>query len=75
VHVLAGEGHTAACCCVRQGAPKGFPVHVRDVRASVGAGFLYPLLGDVMTVPGLGTRPGYYDMDIDTKTGKIYGLF
>jgi formyltetrahydrofolate synthetase len=50
-------------------------VHVRDVRASVGAGFLYPLLGDVMTVPGLGTRPGYYDMDIDTKTGKIYGLF
>ena len=58
-----------------QGAPTGFKVHVRDVRASVGAGFLYPLLGDVMTIPGLGTRPGFYDMDVDTKTGRSIGIF
>lgn len=37
---------------------QGFSVTVRDIRASVGAGFLYPLLGDIMTIPGLPTRPG-----------------
>lgn len=43
---------------------------VRDIRASVGAGFLYALAGDIMTIPGLPTRPGFYDVDIDFKTGK-----
>jgi formyltetrahydrofolate synthetase len=57
-----------------KGAPTGFIVPVRDVRASVGAGFLYPLLGTMSTMPGLSTRPGYYDIDIDTETGKIVGL-
>lgn len=36
---------------------------------------LYPLLGDVMTIPGLSTRPGYFDVDLDMETGKIVGLF
>ena len=57
-----------------KGAPTGFVVPVRDVRASVGAGFLYPLLGTMATMPGLSTRPGYYEMDIDTETGRIIGL-
>ena len=57
-----------------KGAPTGFIVPVRDVRASVGAGFLYPLLGTMSTMPGLSTRPGYYDVDIDTETGRIIGL-
>jgi formyltetrahydrofolate synthetase len=57
-----------------KGAPTGFIVPVRDVRASVGAGFLYPLLGTMATMPGLSTRPGYYDVDIDTETGRIIGL-
>jgi formyltetrahydrofolate synthetase len=57
-----------------KGAPTGFIVPVRDVRASVGAGFLYPLLGTMATMPGLSTRPGYYEMDIDTETGRIIGL-
>jgi formyltetrahydrofolate synthetase len=57
-----------------KGAPTGFTVPVRDVRASVGAGFLYPLLGTMATMPGLSTRPGYYEMDIDTETGRIIGL-
>jgi formyltetrahydrofolate synthetase len=57
-----------------KGAPSGFIVPVRDVRASVGAGFLYPLLGTMSTMPGLSTRPGYYDVDIDTETGRIIGL-
>jgi formyltetrahydrofolate synthetase len=57
-----------------KGAPTGFMVPVRDIRASVGAGFLYPLLGTMSTMPGLSTRPGYYDVDIDTATGRITGL-
>jgi formyltetrahydrofolate synthetase len=57
-----------------KGAPTGFVVPVRDVRASVGAGFLYPLLGTMSTMPGLSTRPGYYDIDLDTATGRIIGL-
>ena len=57
-----------------KGAPTGFTVPVRDVRASVGAGFLYPLLGTMSTMPGLSTRPGYYEIDIDLNTGRIIGL-
>src|SRR5689334_14300109 len=57
-----------------KGAPSGFMVPVRDIRASVGAGFLYPLLGTMATMPGLSTRPGYYDIDLDTETGRIIGL-
>lgn len=56
------------------GAPKGFIVPIRDINASIGAGFLYPLLGSIMTMPGLPTRPIYYDIDIDTETEEIIGL-
>ncbi|MCX6568699.1 MAG: formate--tetrahydrofolate ligase [Candidatus Aminicenantes bacterium] len=58
-----------------KGVPKGFRIPVRDVRASVGAGFLYPLCGDMRTMPGLPTRPVYYDVDLDLTTGKVTGLF
>lgn len=58
-----------------KGAPKGFRIPVRDIRASVGAGFLYPLLGKMATMPGLPTRPGFYDVDIDPETGRVVGLF
>jgi formyltetrahydrofolate synthetase len=57
-----------------KGVPKGFRIPVRDVRASVGAGFLYPLLGTMSTMPGLPTRPGFYDVDIDLETGQVVGL-
>src|SRR5579862_4053556 len=57
-----------------KGAPSGFIVPVRDIRASVGAGFLYPLLGTMSTMPGLSTRPGYFDVDLDTATGRVIGL-
>ncbi|MBU2612074.1 MAG: formate--tetrahydrofolate ligase, partial [Chloroflexi bacterium] len=58
-----------------KGAPSGFRVPIRDIRASVGAGFLYPLLGEMRTMPGLPTRPVFYDVDLDLKTGKVVGLF
>jgi formyltetrahydrofolate synthetase len=57
-----------------KGAPTGFIVPVRDIRASVGAGFLYPLLGSMSTMPGLSTRPGYYEIDLDLETGRVIGL-
>ena len=58
-----------------KGAPTGFILPIRDVRASVGAGFLYPLVGSIMTIPGLPTRPSFYDIDIDLDTEDIIGLF
>jgi methylenetetrahydrofolate dehydrogenase (NADP+)/methenyltetrahydrofolate cyclohydrolase/formyltetrahydrofolate synthetase/formate--tetrahydrofolate ligase len=57
-----------------KGAPKGFTIPVREVRASVGAGFIYPLLGEMRTMPGLGTKPAYMQVDID-KEGNVVGLF
>jgi formyltetrahydrofolate synthetase len=58
-----------------KGVPKGFRIPVRDIRASVGAGFLYPLLGEMRTMPGLPTRPVFYDVDLDLETGRVLGLF
>lgn len=58
-----------------KGAPTGFRVMISDIRASVGAGFLYPLLGTMRTMPGLPTRPVFYDVDLDLETGKVVGLF
>jgi formyltetrahydrofolate synthetase len=57
-----------------KGVPMGYRIPIRDVSASVGAGFVYPLLGEMSTMPGLPTRPAYYDIDIDFETGKILGL-
>ncbi|MGA9190800.1 MAG: formate--tetrahydrofolate ligase [Anaerolineales bacterium] len=57
-----------------KGVPKGFTVPIREIRASVGAGFLYPLIGSMSTMPGLPTRPAYMDIDIDPETEKIVGL-
>lgn len=59
----------------KKGAPTGFRITVREIRASVGAGFLYPILGDMRTMPGLPTRPVFYDVDLDLQTGKVVGLF
>lgn len=58
-----------------KGVPKGFRVPIRDIRASVGAGFLYALVGDMRTMPGLPSRPAFFDVDVDVETGKVRGLF
>lgn len=57
-----------------KGRPTGFTVPIRDVRASVGAGFLYPLLGQMRTMPGLPKVPAGTKVDIDDD-GNIVGLF
>ena len=53
-----------------KGAPTGFRVPIRDIRASVGAGFLYPLVGSMRTMPGLPTRPVFYDVDLESEDGQ-----
>jgi methylenetetrahydrofolate dehydrogenase (NADP+)/methenyltetrahydrofolate cyclohydrolase/formyltetrahydrofolate synthetase len=57
-----------------KGAPTGFTVPVREVRASVGAGFIYPLIGTMSTMPGLATHPAFMSIDVD-ENGEITGLF
>ncbi|HCN20434.1 MAG TPA: formate--tetrahydrofolate ligase, partial [Planctomycetia bacterium] len=57
------------------GRPRHFTVPIRDITASVGAGFLYALLGDMRTMPGLPSKPAGEAVDIDVNTGKIVGLF
>jgi methylenetetrahydrofolate dehydrogenase (NADP+)/methenyltetrahydrofolate cyclohydrolase/formyltetrahydrofolate synthetase len=57
-----------------KGAPTGYTIPVREVRASVGAGFIYPLLGEMRTMPGLGSTPAFLNVDIDAD-GNVVGLF
>lgn len=58
----------------RMGAPKDFVITVRELRPSLGAGFVVALTGKVLTMPGLPKHPSALDMDID-ENGKITGLF
>ncbi|GBM93922.1 C-1-tetrahydrofolate synthase, cytoplasmic [Araneus ventricosus] len=58
----------------KKGVPKNFTIPIQDIKLSAGAGFVYPLLGAVTTMPGLSTRPCFYDIDIDADTGEIEGL-
>ena len=58
-----------------KGTPRGWRLPITDVRASVGAGFLFPLCGTMRTMPGLPTRPAFTDVDIDPDTGRVLGLF
>jgi formyltetrahydrofolate synthetase len=57
-----------------KGAPSGYTFPIREVRVSVGAGFIYPLAGTMMTMPGLGATPSAHSIDID-EDGNTIGLF
>lgn len=57
-----------------KGRPTGFRVPIREVRLSAGAGFITPLAGEMRTMPGLPSRPGGENIDIDAA-GDIVGLF
>jgi formate--tetrahydrofolate ligase len=79
-----GFGHLPVCMAKTQyslshdpalkGRPSGFRVPIRDVRLSAGAGFVTPLLGEMRTMPGLPSRPGGENIDVDAD-GNIVGLF
>ncbi|NBB95969.1 MAG: formate--tetrahydrofolate ligase [Planctomycetes bacterium] len=80
----AGLGHLPVCLAkthlslshdpALKGVPRGFTVPVREVRAAAGAGFLYPLLGEMRTMPGLPSRPAFIDIDLD-EDGNVVGMF
>lgn len=72
---MAKTQYSFSCDPTAKGRPSGFRITVREIRSCAGAGFLYPICGDIMTIPGLPTRPGFYDVDIDTETGDVIGLF
>jgi len=55
-------------------APEGYTLPIRDIRPYTGAGWLVPLCGDVLQMPGLGKKPAAFDIDID-KNGRTVGLF
>ena len=57
-----------------KGAPTGWRLPVREVRLSAGAGFAYAICGDMRTMPGLGSHPAAFDIDIDAD-GEIVGLY
>ncbi|MFL5644256.1 MAG: formate--tetrahydrofolate ligase [Chloroflexota bacterium] len=79
-----GYGHLPVCMAKTQysishdaalkGRPTGFTVPIREVRLSAGAGFITPLCGEMRTMPGLPSRPGGENIDIDAN-GNIVGLF
>jgi formate--tetrahydrofolate ligase len=84
--IFAGTGYGRLPVCMakthlslshdpaRKGAPRGWTLPVRDVRLSAGAGFLYALCGDILTMPGLPARPAGMNVDIDSD-GNVKGLF
>ncbi len=80
----AGFGKLAICMAKTQysfshdpkllGAPEGWTLPIKDARLSAGAGFVYLICGDMMTMPGLGKNPGGQNIDINEK-GEIVGMF
>lgn len=83
-HEANGFGHLPICMAKThlsisgdpslKGAPTGHTLTVREVRASVGAGFVYPICGEMRTMPGLGATPAALSIDLD-ENGQIVGLF
>jgi formate--tetrahydrofolate ligase len=79
-----GMGHLPVCMAKTQyslshdanlkGRPSGFTVPIRDIRLSAGAGFVTPLVGEMRMMPGLPSKPGGENIDIDAD-GNIVGLF
>jgi formyltetrahydrofolate synthetase len=57
-----------------KGRPTGYTFPIREVRASVGAGFIYPIAGEMRTMPGLNLKPAFMNVDID-EDGRVVGLF
>jgi formate--tetrahydrofolate ligase len=57
------------------GAPKGWTLKVRDILTYKGAGFLVPVAGDIRLMPGTASDPAFRRIKVNTKTGKVEGMF
>ena len=68
------SARTFAATPLRLGRPEGFELTVREIEIAAGAGFLVPITGDMMRMPGLPTVPSAEHIDID-EDGNISGLF
>jgi formyltetrahydrofolate synthetase len=73
--------HLCSYACLRRsndpaakGAPSGFTFKVRELRVAAGAGWVIAICGDMNMIPGLPTRPAYYEIDLDPATGRVLGL-
>lgn len=83
-HEANGFGHLPVCMAkthlsisgdpTLKGAPTGHTLTVREVRLSAGAGFVYPICGEMRTMPGLGATPAALSIDLDDN-GQVVGLF
>ena len=58
-----------------KGAPSGYTFPIVQLEVSAGAGFVYALAGEISTMPGLTTRPAFFDISLDWRTGQVNGLF
>lgn len=58
-----------------KGVPKGWKLFIRDILIYKGAGFVVPVAGDIKLLPGTASNPAYRNIDVDTQTGKVKGLF
>lgn len=58
-----------------KGRPTGFVVPIKEVKCSVGGGYLYALAGKIMTIPGLPIHSGFMNVEVNQKTGEVEGLF
>ena len=70
---MAKTQYSFSADAAAKGAPSGFVLPIREVRPSAGAGFLVVLVGEMPSMPGLPTRPCFFDIDI-TPEGKVVGL-
>jgi len=86
IEFLRGEGYGNLPICMAKtplslshdpklkGRPEGFTLPISEVRIAAGAGFIYPLAGSIMTMPGLPPRPAAESIDVDDQ-GQVTGLF
>ncbi len=59
----------------KKGVPERWKLYVRDILLFGGAGLVAPVAGDIMLMPGTGSAPSFRNIDVDTETGKVSGLF
>jgi len=58
-----------------KGRPRGWQLPIRNIMAYKGAGFIVPVAGDIKLMPGTSSNPAFRNIDVDTRTGRVTGMF